>query len=95
MAEALYTQFDGGWCDNCRIAAAAKACPDCGQPMRPARIEVVPKDAGQAELLRRVRDAMATEPSGDTWQARVAVAVRRSYPGNDRPGLIEIRDAEE
>lgn len=40
----LYTQFTGGWCDNCRIAATTKACPDCGQPMRSARITVEPAD---------------------------------------------------
>lgn len=41
----LHIRFVGGWCDNCRIAAATKVCPDCRQPMRPAEITVDPTDA--------------------------------------------------
>ena len=40
----LYTRFTGGWCDNCRIAAKTKDCPDCHEPMRPAEITVSPTD---------------------------------------------------
>ena len=95
MTRTLHTQFDGGWCDTCRIAAVTKNCPDCRQPMRPARIAVTPTDDGHAELLRRVRAAAAVEPApGDgMWMARVAKAVRHTYPAGDRPLLIEIRDA--
>jgi hypothetical protein len=38
----LYTKFIGGWCDRCSIASRTTDCPDCGDRMRPAQIEIVP-----------------------------------------------------
>jgi hypothetical protein len=95
MADLLYSRFAGGWCDTCDIAAKTKNCPDCHQPMRAARITVEPEDSRDAELLQRVREVIAVNGSGEGagWMARIALAVRSSYPPSDKPGLAEIRDA--
>lgn len=50
----LWTEFTGGWCDNCRTAFSwiprDGNCPSCGPvKLRPAKIRVEPTDAKDEE----------------------------------------------